>query len=62
MIKFIKYYQFLSQSKRLKNNKSYDLLVQSKTDRLMFAKMQFFHDIANILSEFLHSSIEYDVF
>ena len=53
MIEFIKYYQSLSQSKRPKNNKSYDLLVQSHTDSLMFAKMQFFHDIANILSEFL---------
>ena len=27
--------------------------MQSRTDRLMFAKMQFFHDIANILTEFL---------
>ena len=27
--------------------------MQSHTDRLMFAKIQFFHDIANILSEFL---------
>ena len=33
-------------------NKSYDLLVQSHTDCLMFAKRQFFHDIAIILSEF----------
>ena len=53
MNEFIKHYQSLSQSKRPKNNKSYGLLVQSHTDRLMFAKMQFFHDIANILSEFL---------
>ena len=53
MIEFIKYYQSLSQSKRPKNNKSYDLLVQSHTDHLTFAKIQFFHDIANILSEFL---------
>ena len=53
MIEFIKYYQSLSQSKRPKNNKSYDLLVQSHTDRLMFAKMQFFHDISKILSKFL---------
>ena len=53
MIEFIKYYQPLSQSKRPKNNKSYDLLVQSHTDRLVFSKMQFFHDIANILREFL---------
>ena len=48
MIEFIKYCQSLSQSKRPKNNKSYDLLVQSHTDLLMFAKMHFFH-IANIL-------------
>ena len=49
MIEFIKYcHQSLSQSKRPKNNKSYDLLVQSHTDLLMFAKMHFFH-IANIL-------------
>ena len=53
MIEFIKYYQSLSQLKKPKNNKSYDLLVQSHTDRFMFAKWQFFHDIANILSEFL---------
>ena len=52
MIEFIKYCQSLSQSKRPKNNKSYDLLVQSHTDLLMFAKMHFFH-IANILSKFL---------
>ena len=51
MIEFMKYYQSSSQS-RPKNNKSYDLLVQSHTDCLMFAKMQFFHDIAIILSEF----------
>ena len=50
---FIKYYQSLSQSKRPKNNKSYDLLVQSHTDRLIIAKIQFFHDIANILRKFL---------
>ena len=53
MIEFIKYYHFLSQLKRPKNGKSYDLLVQSHTDCLMFAKMQFFHDIGNSLSEFL---------
>ena len=53
MVEFIKYYQPLSQSKRPKDNKSYDLIVQSHTDCLMFAKIQFFHDIANILSESL---------
>ena len=53
MIEFIKYYHSLSQLKRPKNDKSYDLLVQSHTDCLMFAKMQFFHDIGNSLSEFL---------
>ena len=53
MIEFIKYYQSLSQSKWPKNNKSYDLLVQSHTDRLMFAQMRFFHDISKILSKFL---------
>ena len=52
-IEFIKYYHSLSQSKRPKDNKSYDLLVQSHTYRLMFAKLQFFHDVANILSEVL---------
>ena len=52
IIEFLKYYQSLSQSKRPKSI-SYDLLMQSHTDCLMFAKMQFFHDIANILSEFL---------
>ena len=52
MIEFIKYYQSLSQLKWPKN-KSFDLLVQSHTDCLIFAKMQFFHDITNILSEFL---------
>ena len=50
MIEFIKYYQPSSQSK---DNKSYDLLVQSHSDRLTFAKIQFFLDIANIFSEFL---------
>ena len=40
MIEFIKYFLSLSYSKRPKDNKSYDLLVQSHTDRLMFAKIQ----------------------
>ena len=50
MIEFIKYYQPSSQSK---DNKSYGLLVQSHSDRLTFAKIQFFLDIANMFSEFL---------
>ena len=53
MIEIIKYYQSLAQLERPKNKKSYDLLGQSHTDRLMFSKMQFVHNIANILSEFL---------
>ena len=40
MIELTKYYRSLSQSKRPKNNKSYDLLVQSHTDR--FCKNAFF--------------------
>ena len=40
MIEFIKYFLSLSHSKRPKDSKSYDLLVQSHTDRLMFAKIQ----------------------
>ena len=53
MIEFGKYCHSLSQPERPKDNKSYDLLVQNHTDHLMLAKMQFFHDIANVLSEFL---------
>ena len=52
MLEFIKYYQSLSQLKRQKN-KSFDLLVQSHTDRLMFAEMDFCHDISNLFSELL---------
>ena len=52
MIEFGKYCHSLSQPERPKD-KSYDLLVQNHTDHLMFGKMQFFHDIANVLSEFL---------
>ena len=44
MIELLKYYQSLSL---------YDFLMQSHTDHLLFAKMEFFHDIANILNEFL---------
>ena len=44
MIELLKYYQSFSL---------YDFLMQGHTDHLLFAKMEFFHDIANILNEFL---------
>ena len=53
IVEFIKYFQSLTQSKRPKNNKSYDTLVRNYNDKLMLSKMQFFHDIARILREFL---------
>ena len=49
----INHFQSLSQSKRPKNNKSYDLLVKYADDSLILVKFQFFKDIASILSSYL---------
>ena len=55
VVNVIKYYEGLSQSKRPKNNKSYALLAQSYTDKLMKFKFQMFNDLASILNTFLVS-------
>ena len=47
-------HQSLSTSKRPENNKSYNLSVQYVTDNLMDVKIQFFKEIASMLSSYLN--------
>ena len=53
IVQVIKHYGDLAPSKRPRKNKSYDTLVKHADDKLMPAKLQFFGDIAHMLSEFL---------
>ena len=48
IVKLIKYWLSLSQSKRSRDDKSYDTLVKSHTDMLMTAKFHFFKQVASI--------------
>ena len=49
----IRHFLSLAQSKRPKNNKSYDTVVKHHMDSLMLVKMQFFKHIINILQTYL---------
>ena len=53
IVQVIKHYEGLAPSKRPRNNKSYDTLVKHADDKLMPAKLQFFGDVAHMVSEFL---------
>ena len=53
IVQVIKHYKGLAPSKRPRNNKSYDTLVKHADDKLMPAKLQFFGDVAHMVSEFL---------
>ena len=53
IVKLIKYWLSQSQSKRPRDNISYDTLVKSHTDLLMTAKFHFFKHVASIFQEFL---------
>ena len=55
IVQIIKYWQSLSKSKRLQNNKSYDVLVSYHLDPLIVAKLHFFRYIASLLRIFLYS-------
>ena len=52
VVNVIRHFLSLDQSKRPKNNKSYDTLVKHPVDSLMLVKMQFFKDIATILQPY----------
>ena len=53
IIALIKHFLALCPSKKPKNNKSFDKLVQSVNDKLMIIKLTFFKEAAHILNEFL---------
>ena len=52
-VKLIKDYELLCQSKRPKNNMSYDTLVKAHTDKLMLVKLNLFPDTASMWNAFL---------
>ena len=53
VVNVIRHFLSLAQSKRPKNNKSYDTLVKHHMESLMLVKMQFFKNIATILQTYL---------
>ena len=53
IVKHIKDYQLLCQSKRQQNNNLYGTLVKAPTDKLMLVKLNVFRDTASMLSRFL---------
>ena len=53
MVNVIQHFLSLTQSKRPKNNKSYDTLVKHHIDSLILLKLQFFRDITSVLQTYL---------
>lgn len=55
VVHVIQHFLLLTQSKRPKNNKSYDTMVKHHIYSLMLVKIQFFKDIASLLQTYLTS-------
>ena len=53
LVHVIQHFLSLTQSKRPKNNKSYDTMVKHHIYSLMLVKIQFFRDIACLLQIYL---------
>ena len=53
IVQVMKHYEDLAPSKRLRSSKSYNTLVKHADGKLMPAKLQFFGNVAHMLSEFL---------
>ena len=53
MVNVIQHFLSLTQSKGLKNNKSYDTLVKHHIDSLMLMEIQFFEDVAYVFHTYV---------